>query len=49
MKNPFADNKCKSLSKRFGIGLCRNANYMVNINEKLHDPKGMTRVYLFLA
>ena len=24
MKNPFADNKCKILSKYFGVGLCRN-------------------------
>ena len=35
MKNPFADNRCKILSKHFGVGLCRNANYIVNIIEKL--------------
>ena len=35
MKNLFADNKCKILSKHFGVGLCRNANYIVNIIEKL--------------
>ena len=35
MQNPFADNKCKILSKHFGVGLCINANYIVNIIEKL--------------
>ena len=35
MKNPFADNRCKILSKHFGVGLCRNANYIANIIEKL--------------
>ena len=35
MKNSFADNKCKIPSKAFGVGLCRNANYIVNIIEKL--------------
>ena len=35
MKNPFADNKCKILRKYFGVGLCRNANYIVSIIEKL--------------
>ena len=35
MKNPFADNKCKILSKHFSVGLCKNANYIVNIIEKL--------------
>ena len=35
MKNPFAGNKCKILSKHFGFGLCRNMNYIVNITEKL--------------
>ena len=35
MKNPFANNKCKTLSKNFGVGLCRNVNYIVNIIEKL--------------
>ena len=35
MKNPSIDNKCKILSKYFGVGLCRNANYTVNIIEKL--------------
>ena len=35
MKNPFADNRCKTLSKHFGVGLCRNASYIINIIEKL--------------
>ena len=35
MKNQFADNKCKILSKHFGIGLCRNVNYKVNIIDAL--------------
>ena len=35
MKNPFADNKRKMLSKHFGVGLCRYANYIININEEL--------------
>ena len=35
MKNPFADKKCKILSKHFGIGLCRNVNYKVNIIDAL--------------
>ena len=35
MKNPFADNRCKILSKHFSVGLCKNANYIVNIVEKL--------------
>ena len=35
MKNQFADNRCKILSKHFSVGLCRNANYKVNIIEKL--------------
>ena len=35
MKNQFFDNRCKILGKHFGIGLCRNANYVVNIIEKL--------------
>ena len=35
MKNPFADNKCKILSKHFRVVFCRNANYIVNIIEKL--------------
>ena len=35
MKNPFADNKSKILSKHFSVGLCKNANYIVNIIEKL--------------
>ena len=30
----FADNNCKILSKHFGVGLCGNANYTVNIIEK---------------
>ena len=35
IKKPLSDNKCKSLSKHFSIGLCRNADYQVNIIEKL--------------
>ena len=35
MKNPFLDNRCKRLSKNFGVGLCRNANYIVNVIKKL--------------
>ena len=35
MKNPFADNRCKILSKHFSVSLCKNANYIVNIIEKL--------------
>ena len=35
MKNPFADNRYKILSNHFGVGLCRNANYIVNMIEKL--------------
>ena len=27
MKNPFPVNRHKILSKHFGVGLCRNANY----------------------
>ena len=41
MNNPFAGNKCKILSKHFGVGLCRNANYIDNIIEKLADDNGM--------
>ena len=37
MENPFADNRCKILSKRFSAGLCRNASYIVNITEKLSE------------
>ena len=37
MKNPFADNKCKILTKHFGVGLCRNAKYTVNIIVKLSE------------
>ena len=33
IKNPFADNRCKILVKRFGVCLCRNAYYLVNIVE----------------
>ena len=33
--NRFDDNRCKTLSKHFGVGLCRNANYIANILEKL--------------
>ena len=45
MKNPFANNKCKIFSKNFGVGLWRNANYIVNIIEILsgsrRDEKGI--------
>ena len=34
MKNSFADNKCKVLSKHISVSLCRNQNYIVNIIEK---------------
>ena len=46
IKNPFADNKCNILSKHFGVCLCRNAYYIVNIIEKLsgsgRDDSGIT-------
>ena len=36
MKTQCADNKCINiLSKHFAVGLCRNANYVVNTIEKL--------------
>ena len=35
MKNPFADNRRKILSKHFSIDLSKNANYIGNIIEKL--------------
>ena len=35
MKTPFSDNRCKILNKHFDVGLARNANYIVNIIEKL--------------
>ena len=35
MKYQFADNTCKILSKHFSIGLSKNANYIVNIIDKL--------------
>ena len=35
MRNPFAHNRCKILSKHFNIGLCKNANYIGNVIEKL--------------
>ena len=35
MKNPFPDNRCKILSKHSSAGLCKNANYIVSIIEKL--------------
>ena len=49
IKNPFADNKCMILSKHFGVGLCRNANYIVNIIEKLTGSGKMTEVHIFLV
>ena len=39
MKNPFADNRCKILSKHGNVCLCRNANYLVNIVEKLSGSR----------
>ena len=35
MKNRFAHNRCKILIKHFSIGLCKNANYICKIIEKL--------------
>ena len=35
IKKPFSDNRCKILSRHFGIGPCKNAKYEVNIIEKL--------------
>ena len=35
MKTLFSDNRCKIFSKNFSVDLCRNANYIVNIIEKL--------------
>ena len=32
-------NKCKILNKNFGFGLCRNANYIAKIIEKLFGPE----------
>ena len=49
MKNRFAHNRCKILSKHFSIGLCKNANYIRNIIEKLSGSEEMTMVILFLA
>ena len=50
MKNPFAGNRCKILSKHFSVGLCKNANYIVNIIEKLSGSgRDETMVILFLA
>ena len=46
MKNPFTDDKCKIISKYFGVGLYRNAYYIVNIIEKLSQGDSG---YLFLA
>ena len=44
IKSPLADNRCRVLTKHFRVGLCRNANYIVKVIEKL-----MKMVYLFLA
>lgn len=30
MKNQFTDEKCEILTKHFGIGFSRNANYVIN-------------------
>ena len=35
VKNPFADSKCRILSKHFSVGLSTNANYIVKIIEKI--------------
>ena len=35
MKNMSAYSKCKILGKYSSVGLCRNANYIVNITETL--------------
>ena len=35
MRNPFAANGCKILSKHFCVDLCRNANYIVNSIKKV--------------
>ena len=35
IRNLLDDDRCKIRSKHFGVGLCRNANYIVNITEKL--------------
>ena len=35
MENPFPDNEYKILCKYFGVGLCRNANSIVNIIDRL--------------
>ena len=35
IKNQFVDNRYKILSKHFNVGLCKHANYIVNIPEKL--------------
>ena len=35
MDNPFSDNRCKILRKYFGRGLCRYANYIITVTEKL--------------
>ena len=40
MRNPFADSRCKILTKYFGVGLCRNKNYIVNIIERLSRSGG---------
>ena len=48
MKNPFIDNKCKILSKRFGVGLCRNPNSTVKIIEKLSGSgRGDNVIHIF--
>ena len=39
MKNPFVDNKCKILSHHFHVGICRNANYLVNIIQKFYGSQ----------
>ena len=39
MKNPFVDNKCMILSQHFHVGICRNANYLVNIIQKFYGSQ----------
>ena len=50
MKNPLTDNNCKIFNKHFGVGLSRNANFIVNIFEKLsgsgRDDNGIPIPYV---
>ena len=52
MKNPFPDNRCKVLSKYFGVGLCRTANYIVIIiaaDRKKMETKWILPFRLFIV